>query len=66
MALVVHGMAGIVPALKTNHHRERPGQIIDGLALALIAPLQSQHHGIHRSPLAHLDDQNGEIITESW
>jgi hypothetical protein len=65
LALIIHGMPGVVPALKTHHHGEMTGQIIDGLAFTLIAPLQSQHHGIHESPSAHLDNKNGKIIAKA-
>ncbi len=47
---VIHGMPGVVAALEARHHVERTGQVVDGLALALVAPLQAQHHCVHVLP----------------
>jgi hypothetical protein len=40
----LHGVPGVVPALVARDHVEAPGQQIDDLALALVAPLRARDH----------------------
>jgi hypothetical protein len=46
LAVDIHGVAGVVPALITRHRGEVRGEHVNDLALALISPLRSQDGNI--------------------